>query len=340
MQRLAESKGGKCLSSKYIHSQKKLTWECAIGHRWEAMPHSIRQGTWCPTCFIGSRKNTFQEVLDLAQAKGGRCLSTRYTNNKAPLLFECSKRHRWWAKPNTIQQGHWCAECAGVKRKTIKEMHQLAAKRGGECLSDIYINMNFPLEWECEQGHRWFAKPNSIQQGKWCLECSGKSRKTIEDMQALAAEREGVCLSTEYNNVSTPLIWQCKRGHQWSARPMGIIRRQWCPYCAGKVVSLADMKEYAAVKGGRCLSTSYRGNARKHEWECAEGHRWLATPNAIQRGQWCPDCSKGVSERIVRVHFEQLFGQKFPTRKPRWLVNNRGSRMELDGYCKSLKSSI
>lgn len=92
----------------------------------------------------------------------------------------------------------------------------------------------------------------------------------------------------------------------------------------------------AAEKGGKFLSPEYKGNGRKHEWECPEQHTWMATPNRIQQGTWCPVCSSLLSERLTRVHFEEIFSASFPTRKPIWLINSRGNRMELDGYNEEL----
>lgn len=48
-QRLAESKGGRCLSTIYLGSAGRLTWECSLGHTWDATPTNIQRG-WCPLC--------------------------------------------------------------------------------------------------------------------------------------------------------------------------------------------------------------------------------------------------------------------------------------------------
>jgi len=53
----------------------------------------------------------------------------------------------------------------------LKRMQRLASLKGGRCISPAYVHAHHPLEWECENGHRWQAKPNSIQQGGWCPEC-------------------------------------------------------------------------------------------------------------------------------------------------------------------------
>jgi hypothetical protein len=57
MQQLAQSKGGSCISTEYINSKKKLKWRCVNGHKWDATPHDIKQGAWCPICINERRKD-------------------------------------------------------------------------------------------------------------------------------------------------------------------------------------------------------------------------------------------------------------------------------------------
>ena len=71
-------------------------------------------------------------------------------------------------------------------------------------------------------------------------------------------------------------------------------------------------------------------------WRCEDGHEWTASAANVKKGRWYPECSTGSGERIVRDIFEQMFSAPFPRAKPRWLVNTRGNRMELDGYCREL----
>ena len=52
---LAQQRRGKCLSEAYVNNKTKLTWQCEKGHIWEATPHNIKTGYWCPVCG-GSKK--------------------------------------------------------------------------------------------------------------------------------------------------------------------------------------------------------------------------------------------------------------------------------------------
>ncbi len=107
-----------------------------------------------------------------------------------------------------------------MRKLTIEDMQKIAKRRGGLCLSNQYLNTSTKLKWQCREGHIWEATNDSIQQGHWCPKCSfkkiGDSRRlTIEEMQAIAEQRGGKCLSEKYINTDTKLTWQCKEGHSW-----------------------------------------------------------------------------------------------------------------------------
>lgn len=342
MRALAQSRGGRCLSTRYINSHANMIWQCSNGHVWKAAPSDVLLGRWCRRCAAEARRNTLDQMKHIAAAKGGKCLSDSYTTTNTKLLWECAKGHQWWAKPTHVKAGHWCPYCAHRARGTIDEMRMLAKSRGGTCLSTVYRNANTKLQWKCAKGHTWHAAPAKIRLGRWCPECAVEKRASLlrlglAKMQELAQQRGGKCLSKEYRNTTTELHWECASGHRWWNTPAQVKRGTWCRICSETAVpTIDDMRTIASQRGGRCLATEYLGAQTKLTWECAVGHRWQAVPNSIQRGSWCPECSTGLGERICRAFFEQLFEVKFPTEYPRWLVNEEGHQMELDGYCPSL----
>jgi len=40
---------------------------------------------------------------------------------------------------------------------------------------------------------------------------------SLNDACIVAKERGGMCLSTEYKNNRTPLMWHCSKNHVWNA---------------------------------------------------------------------------------------------------------------------------
>ena len=285
------------------------------------------------------KKYSIEDIKKIAKERGGECLSNEYVNNHTKLKWRCSEGHEWEAtSSNVINNDSWCPICAGNIPSSIEEMKEIAGSRGGECLSDDYVNAHSKLKWKCSTGHEWDAIPDSIKRGSWCPICAGKIPLTIEEMKEIAKNRGGLCLSDEYINDRTKLKWRCSEDHEWEAIPTHIKRGSWCPICAGKIpLTIEEMKEIAKNRGGECLSSEYINYTTKLKWKCSEGHEWEASPSHIKRGEWCPYCGIGLGEEITRRMFELLFNNSFPRVRPKWLINPlTGKRMELDGYCEEL----
>ena len=182
---------------------------------------------------------TIEEMQIIAEKQGGKCLSDTYLNTETNLLWECSEKHKWKATPDIIKNGSWCRKCSytlrGISRRLkIEEMQEIAKQRGGKCLSKSYVNNNTKLLWECAKGHQWEAVPNNVKSSTWCPECAGNIKKSIEEVQKIAEDRGGKCLSDTYVNAHTKLSWECAEKHQWKAKPNDIRSGSWCRYCAMK----------------------------------------------------------------------------------------------------------
>jgi hypothetical protein len=256
-----------------------------------------------------------------ARARGGSCVSTAYENMSTRLLWRCKLGHEWLATPFSVIHGEtWCPRCARQalhKGATIDLFHELAARRGGECLSWAYRSANELLEWRCAKGHVWSASAAHVKRGSWCPICAKSSKSpshTIEEMRALAEAMGGTCLSTEYE-PGLVLVWRCKNGHEWHAKGSAIVRGHWCQACAaaerkGKPIgtsghlNIETARSIAKEHGGECVSTMYIGGQGKMQWRCAKGHVWDARFQEVARGTWCPTCArpgKGRDEgEIVR----------------------------------------
>ncbi len=336
MNTLAKTKKGKCISINYSGVQTKLRWQCAKGHIWDAIPNSVKRGTWCPIC--AGRHQTIDDMKEIAQTQSGKCLSERYITATTKLKWQCAKGHTWEAIPSSVKRGTWCPKCRGGVRKTIQEMYLLAQAHSGKCLSTKYNNAFTKLKWQCRKGHMWDSNPAIILRGSWCPICAGHTKLTINDMHKLAYAKGGRCLSKRYYNTGSKLRWQCAQGHIWRATPAHIKNGTYCPYCAGKTrYTIQNMRKFARQQGGKCLSKDYLGINRKLLWQCSIGHQWETKPSGISSRSWCPECTISRRERLCRAYFETIFGEKFPNCYPgSWLVNQAGKKIQLDGYCEKL----
>jgi hypothetical protein len=60
----------------------------------------------------------------------------------------------------------------------------------------------------------------------------------------------------------------------------------------------------AARKGGKFLSTVWRGEEFKYTWRCSKGHEWKTLVRRIKKGNWCKTCAGMVKHTIEE--FQQI----------------------------------
>jgi hypothetical protein len=122
-------------------------------------------------------------------------------------------------------------------RERLQVIREIASARGGKCLSSGYLRRHDHLQFRCSNGHEWETDSYVILKGHWCPRCAisegGRARRlTLREMRKIAAEKRGRCLSNEYVNANTHLLWECSKGHRWRAIPNSIKRGSWCAICS------------------------------------------------------------------------------------------------------------
>lgn len=123
--------------------------------------------------------------------------------------------------------------------------HEYAKKRGGECLTKIYINAKNKLKWKCHDPSHSIWESNYmtvVTHGSWCPKCARENHKDklkntngLQIAQDYAKSKGGYCLSTEYVDSREYMKWQCEHNHIWESRYKSIIsKKTWCPQCANE----------------------------------------------------------------------------------------------------------
>lgn len=307
-----EREGVRCLSTEWAGEAGPYLFECQHGHQWQrsAGPSVPR----CPHCGFQAGAlarrdpNGLARLRQAAEAKGGQCLSEAYTTSAARYRFRCADGHEWETLGRTVLDGAWCPSCARAQRRVehhapdegLARLQAAAQAKGGVCLDTAYRGLNEKHRFRCVHGHEWLTLGALVLKGAWCRRCASAERGTrlrredgLRQLQALAAERGGQCLSTEYKGINHPVRLRCAKGHEWEVKAASPLRGNWCRYCMADAhrLSIADAHAAAAERGGQCLSTSYVDAKTRLEWLCDRGHHWLANLNNIRTGHWCPQCA-------------------------------------------------
>jgi hypothetical protein len=180
----AEEKKGLLLSDNWMGSEKELLWKCEKGHQFVMILRNVKKGGWCSECQPVRNRYTIDDMKDIATERDGECLCRRYLGAHKLLKWRCENGHNWENTPTNIRKGQWCPHCSGKVKKTIQEMKKIAKERGGQCLSEKYLNNKTDLEWKCKKkGHIFSRTAKKMANAKYfCPVCSGKSgTRKIDD---------------------------------------------------------------------------------------------------------------------------------------------------------------
>lgn len=96
------------------YSNKKAWWQCRKGHSWQATLYNRTENkSGCPLCAREkARKYSIEDMQAIANRRGGKCLSTLYTNSRIKLQWCCKSGHIWEARADGIMyENKWCPVC-------------------------------------------------------------------------------------------------------------------------------------------------------------------------------------------------------------------------------------
>lgn len=211
-----------------------------------------------------------------------------------------------------------------MRNFTIEDCKEYAKIKDGECLSDIYKSKT-KIKWKCKCGYIWESDFLQLKKNSsWCKKCAivniaNKNKNTINDVQKLAEQNNGKCLSTEYVNATEKLKFQCEHGHIWETCYITVKQGSWCPTCAKdkfsknkrgkpKVNRCIDINlcyQLAKQKNGECLSAECNNCNDVIKWKCHNDHIWESKYKNIASGSWCPKCGKTTIEDCQKLAKEK-----------------------------------
>lgn len=304
---------------------------------------------------------TREKLIAACTRRGGVILSYELDDQKRVAL-RCEFGHVWRAFPYNVIKGSWCSDPACLSERIssrrsalirddqVEKIRACVGAHAGQWINQNYKNNRSKIELICANGHEFSMAVGTVINGSWCPKCQGRlsDDEHLDELRQIARQRGGQMLSQKYEGVKSRIQWRCSQGHEWMSTP-GSVRtlETWCPVCANVSPSDEDdvrknLEAIAAIKGGELLSLKITRESGK-KWfvgtlRCAAGHEWSARSNHLITGSWCPMCNTpGVKEKVCRQMLEWLTNCKFPKRRPRWLKNQEGAQLELDGYCEDMQ---
>jgi hypothetical protein len=221
--------------------------------------------------------------------------------------WQCPDGHVWMGRYTDINQGVGCPGCRYKSMRYGKDKYRLLVQDVDFVWAENASPKNTTCKtlWQCSKGHiisrSYHEMEQSLSKGRYCPECSKISE---DDYHLLAEQREIKWIGNSLpNTITDKTMWQCQKGHQWSAIYNNIKTGYGCPYCANRIPKAKeDYHKLADNRGIKWLGPEVENTNTKTWWQCSEGHKWEAVFGNIRGGTGCPVCcKKGPSRGEIKV---------------------------------------
>jgi len=302
VKKIAQERGGKCLSQEYKNNYTHMKWKCKCGYIWNASFANIKNNkSWCPKCgYISKRKLTYEFVKKKIEEIGGTLLSNTYINNSTPLKIKCVKGHIWYVAYTNISQGRQCPKCSGFVRYSFVDVKNFIEKCDGILLSKTFNTVKDKIHIKCNKClYEWKTTFDGIKNNKhWCPNCA--KLRTIKKLSCNSDEvinminnKGGKLLSNYVKNHDKIKVQCLKCNYIWYPTRANISQGKWCPNCSVCVkYTIENVKKEIQNKNGILLSNNYKNVKSKIKVKCGMcSNIWFPTFSRVLQGHWCPRCN-------------------------------------------------
>ncbi|MBK3779920.1 hypothetical protein G3A43_06605 [Paraburkholderia aspalathi] len=311
----AAQRGGECLSAPddYENRSTDLRWRCEEGHEWSAKWTHIQRGHWCVVC-AGNLPPTFEQIQAKAASRGGACLSTPedYKNSSSKLLWQCGNGHAPWKTSWAyVNSGNWCPACVNKTEGMVRRFLELTLDMALPSASPIWLRpagarRGFILDGYNEDKGVAFEYHGAQHYER--VDVFHRQGRTLEGQRARDDRVRTLCAENGVRLLEIPCMYSALSLENLIAHCLpfaesiiGVVPSARIEAFRSEPLNkglLKRMQEFAEAKGGVCGATHYLGAPTRYPFSCKEGHTWNASWHSIQKGTWCPFCSKRAKPSI------------------------------------------
>ena len=309
---IAESRGGRLLSTVYVNVDATYNFECVLGHQFSNMFKKVERGQWCPTCNKGRiseevSRTTFEQLFGVPFQKKrpqwlrnsrGRIMELDGANFELNLAFE-------YQGAQHFEKTHLITDDVKLAQRIADDKTKVElCKEHGITLVVLTYKMqyeDFPSEIRQQLISADypialidFDKPIDLARAYVRID-------RLEELRVLLATKNIKVLSDKWLGVGHRYSLHCLTcNHRWQAQGNSFFNQRkvtGCERCghvagANKLrLGLDDLRKFAAARGGELLSDIYTRRIDYYLWRCSFGHEFEGNYNTMAYcNQFCPTC--------------------------------------------------
>ena len=320
---------------------KRVWWQCAEGHEWQAIVAHRTAGSGCPYC-SGRKASATNNLLAINPLVAAEWHPSRNCDMKPEdvtpnsgqrVWWICGEGHEWQAAIAHRNKGSGCPYCSGHRASNAnnfaaKYPHAAAfwhpSKNAGiPGPRQLTPRSSQIAWWQCPSGHEWQASVSNVAIGTGCPICINK---TIDSTNSFASLRPSIAAewASDKNELTPETIgagsgkkvwWRCAKGHEWQSTVVQrTVQESGCPQCSGRVASPEynfaalyphEAKYWHPTKNGDLQPCDVTPNSGQRVWWlCRKGHETQAAVGSRAKGFGCNKCSRKTSAPEIRIFAE------------------------------------
>ena len=184
-------------------------------------------------------------------------------------------------------------------------------------LLSVYINTNAKLKYICDKGHHNEVSLNNFKnRNQRCPNCAGNKKYTFKQVEQLFTQHGYTLISTEYNNIQTPLESTYPNKHYFKTSFKSFRNGTRCKKCntttlkpIPKKLTWFEVKSLFLEKGCTIMSpeTDYINQQSKLEYMCSNNHTTTTTVSNLKLGRSCGVCygKLKLDQKVVELAFQK-----------------------------------
>lgn len=314
----AQKREFKLFDTEYKGTKHKYALECPFGHTWNSSFEGLKQGKGCPDCSgsNGERlsKSIIESMFEMRFPKKkpkwllgltDKRLELDGYNEKARIAFEYQGVQHY--------NGYGIYKNIDMKKrqKDDKLKANACEKHGVKLIVIPYFKKLDDLEKIIKSVEKCVLKTGLKIPKNWDNKKSDYSFygycPDLKEMQKVAMNKGGKCISKYYLNARTLLQFKCSKGHTFKIHANSVRSGNWCWECGGSYpLNIDIVRELASKRGEICLSNTYINQGHKILFQCAKGHEYECTTKNYKKGRGCPECAKVNRLNSRRLGIEKM----------------------------------
>lgn len=254
-------------------------------------------------------KYNIEFCKNLAEDRGGECLSNTYINCNSKLMWRCFYGHIWLADLDGVKHGGtWCPYCrTGIGEKLTRCFFEVGFNKSFKKSKPIWLitstgkrleldgyndELKIAFEYDGEQHKKDIRLFNSSRSFEHQLYCDSEKNKRCSENGVVLVRIEFVknlkylskiiydrCISLDLNISNSILTLDYKSFNVY-------------------VKDLDELRNIVELKGGKLISNRYIHSLSKLDVVCKNNHLFKITSDSLKSGRWCARCYGNAKHNI------------------------------------------